>query len=86
MSKKKQTIPDSITFDLEGSIKSLAFFALYAGLRMYKEQKEKTVAETMETGTLSLAAAEAGVLLEQLKTQFPAFYTDCEEEFNEVYG
>lgn len=44
-----------IEFDLEGRDESAAFFALYAGLRMYKEQREKRC----EGNAMSFTAAEA---------------------------
>lgn len=71
-----------ITFDLEARDEGAAFFALYAGLRMYKEQKEKAV-----TGpAISIPALEAYGMLEDLKEQYPLEYQQAGVEFQEVYG
>lgn len=71
-----------ITFDLEGRMEGCAFFALYAGLRMYKEQKEKVV----EPGAISTPAAEAYCMLRDLEEQHPVEYKQAGIEFQEVYG
>lgn len=73
---------DSITFDFEARDKGAAFFALYAGLRMYKEQREKNVSDPQ---AISIAAAEAFIFLEELKQQFPRSYALAEDEYDEVY-
>lgn len=59
-----------------------AFFALYAGLRMYKEQREKRVPE----GMLSFVAAEASCILEMLEENFPSHYIEAVKEFDAEYG
>lgn len=79
-----------IIFDLTGRLKDCAFFAIYAGLRMYKEQKESEILlkEQMgqqEPGAISLPAAEAFCCLEELKQQHPSWYADAEDEYNDVY-
>lgn len=71
-----------ISFDLELTDRESAFFALYAGLRMYKEQRQKDVPK----GMLSIAAAEAYGLLQQLKEQHPERFAEAEQEYNDVYG
>lgn len=71
-----------IIFDLEARDEGAAFFALYAGLRMYKEQREKRV----EGEGISIAAAEAYGMLEDLKEQYPLEYKQAGVEFQEVYG
>jgi len=72
----------TIEFDFEGRDEGAAFFALYAGLRMYKEQKEKSV-----TGeAISIPAMEAYGMLEDLKEQYPLEYKQAGVEFQEAYG
>lgn len=70
-----------IKFDLEFSDKECAFFALYAGLRMYIDQRKKSVPD----GQISIAAAEAFCLIEQLKEKHPKQYQEAEQEYSEVY-
>lgn len=71
-----------IVFDLEAMDEGAAFFALYAGLRMYKEQREGRC----EGGAISIAAACAFCMLEDLKNQYPKEYAQAGVEFQEVYG
>jgi hypothetical protein len=73
----------TIKFNLEGRDEGCAFFALYAGLRMYKEQREQSVSEP---GGISIAAAEAYAMLQDMKARFPAHFEDAEEEFEAVYS
>lgn len=70
-----------IKFNLEGQDQAAAFFALYAGLRMYKEQKINTSNEQ-----ISIPATEASVMLLELKEQFPNEYKEAVEEFDSIYG
>ena len=70
-----------IFFDFEARDEGAAFFALYAGLRMYKEQREKRV----EKDAISIPAAEAFCMLEDLKEQFPDEYEEAVIEYNECY-
>lgn len=79
-----------IKFDLEGRMEDEAFFALYAGLRMYKEQKDSEYElskqlKQIPKGAFSIPAAEAYCLLMDLKEKFPKMYREAEEEYNEVY-
>lgn len=71
-----------IIFDLEVSDREAAFFALYAGLRMYKEQRQKKVPKDQ----MSIAAAEAYCMMQSLKEQYPTWYKEAEMEFKEVYS
>lgn len=73
---------EQIVFDFEGRDTGAAFFALYAGLRMYKEQREKRV----EGPGISIAAAEAFCMMEDLREQYPLEYQQAGIEFQEVYG
>lgn len=73
----------NIKFDMEAKIQDCAFFALYAGLRMYKEQKDR---QPKEAGTFSIAAAEAYCLLQDLKESHPKEYAEAVAEYDEVYG
>lgn len=60
-----------------------ALFALYAGLRMYKEQKLITPAPK---NAFSIAGAEAYCMLQDLKSLYPKQYKECELEYEEQYG
>lgn len=70
-----------IKFDLEGKDEPAAFFAIYAGIRMYKEQRENRVSE----GNVSITAAEAYGLLEDLKEQHPHYFESAKKEYDEAY-
>jgi hypothetical protein len=59
-----------------------AFFAMYAGLRMYKEQKHLTTPDDM----FSIPAGEAFCMLEDLKEMYPSQYAEAEAEYNVIYG
>lgn len=72
---------NTIKFNIEASDKGCAFFALYAGLRIYfNKRSENTPADQ-----ISIAAAEAYGMLQQLKEKHPKEYKDAEDEFNSVY-
>lgn len=71
-----------IVFDFEARMENEAFFALYAGLRMYKEQKEKSV----PGGAISIPAAEAFCMLCDLEEQYPIQYKQAGIEYQDVYG
>ena len=73
----------TIEFNLEGRDKSSAFFALYAGLRMYYEQK---LIETKERDKVTIPGAEAFALLEDLRHQNERLYLDAVAEYEHVYG
>lgn len=73
---------DKIVFNIEGSDKECAFFALYAGLRMYYEQR--TLRDKCPD-EFSISAAECYGLLNQLEENFPKEFADSKVEFNEVY-
>ena len=80
-----------IKFDFEARDEFCAFFALYAGLRMYKEQKDEQTRllneKQIESEKLfSIPAAEAYCVLEDLREQKPKMYNEAVEEYNEVYG
>jgi len=70
-----------IEFDFEGRDEQCAFFALYAGLRMYKELKNKVATNN----AFSIAGAEAYCMLEDLKEQYPKQYWESAAEFEQVY-
>lgn len=72
---------NTIKFNLEASDKECAFFALYAGLRMYFNLKSDSAPE----GQMSIAGAEAYCLLKQLEEKHPRAYKEAESEFNRVY-
>ena len=80
-----------VKFNLEGRDEGAAFFALYAGLRMYKEQKDKQIRllnETKEDSekTFSIPAAEAYCMMQDLREKFPKQYEEAKQEFNGVYA
>ena len=70
-----------IKLDIEAADKECAFFALYAGLRMYRDLKKAQD----PPHAMSIAGAEAHCLLEQLKVKYPQDYTEAQAEFEEVY-
>lgn len=72
-----------IIFDLEASDQECAFFAIYAGLRMYMGVKKQ---QETRPDMLSVASAEAYCMLKSLEEQFPEEYKNAELEYNEVYG
>lgn len=71
-----------ILFDLEASDQECAFFALYAGLRMYMDLKKS---QPKEEGAFSIAGAEAYCMLQKLKKQHPKFYNESKEEYEDIY-
>lgn len=71
----------TIKFNLEGRDEGCAFFALYAGLRMYKEQRDKNTPK----GEFSIASGEAFLMLEDLRENYPKQYSEAKKEFDEVY-
>jgi hypothetical protein len=80
-----------VKFNLEGRDEGAAFFALYAGLRMYKEQKDKQTILLNETKddiekTFSIPAAEASCMMQDLREKFPKQYEEAKQEFEEVYA
>jgi len=72
---------NTIRFNIEASDKECAFFAIYAGLRMYFNKKS----ENELPNEMSIAAAEAYCLLKQLEEKHPKQYKEAESEFNRVY-
>lgn len=79
-----------IKFDFEGRDEGSAFFALYAGLRMYKEVKENqikaaSIVDKSKTTALSIPAMEAYGMLCDLEEQFPKHFKEAEQEYNENY-
>jgi hypothetical protein len=73
----------SIVFEVGEAIDPIsAFFAVYAGLRMYAEQK----IVNMSSDAVSLPAAEAYCMLEELEEKFPKNYSESRDEYDRVYG
>ena len=72
----------TITFDLEAGDSQAGFFALYAGLRMYMEQKQSRVPE----GKISIPAAEAYCMLRDLAEQYPDEYLEAKDEYEAAYN
>jgi hypothetical protein len=72
---------DKIIFDFEGRDEACAMFALYAGLRMYKELKQGQEKD----GEMSIAGAEAYCLLMDIEEQYPKEFAECKAEFEMIY-
>lgn len=70
-----------IDFDLKQDT-GAAFFALYAGLRIYKEIKD---AQPKPKDAISVPAAEAYCMLEDLKEKYPTEYEAAQKEYDEIY-
>lgn len=70
-----------IKLDIQAADKQCAFFALYAGLRMYRDLKKKQD----PPHAISIAGAEAHCLLMQLKESYPQDYIEAQVEFEDVY-
>lgn len=71
-----------IIFDLEARDEGAAFFAIYAGIRMYYEQKKQ---QPKFEGAFYIAEAEAYSLLKELQVKHPKEYAEAEIEYNETY-
>lgn len=76
-------LPDTLKINIEGSDKACAFFGLYAGLRMYIEYKKESVNDHIPS-QMSMAAAEAYCMLEDLREKYPIQYSEAKEEYDEV--
>lgn len=79
-----------IEFDFEGRDQGAAFFALYAGLRMYKEVKENQIkasslVDENKSTAISVPAMEAYGMMCDLEEQFPNYFKEAEQEYNENY-
>lgn len=73
-----------VTFDLsEKNDADCAFFALYAGLRMYMDFKNN---QSKEKGAFSVTALEASSLLKDMELQYPNEFAEAELEYETVYG
>lgn len=72
-----------IIFDFEGRDEDCAFFVLYAGLRMYYDLKRK---QPTKEGQMSIAAAEAHCMLQDLKKQDETAYYEAYAEYEHIYG
>ena len=69
-----------IVFDFEASDKAAAIYALYAGLRMYKDKK---YLDNIGTDLVSISGAEAYCLIEQLREQYPQAIHECQKVYDE---
>ncbi|MGB0896852.1 MAG: hypothetical protein ACPGRW_05990 [Flavobacteriaceae bacterium] len=70
----------NIKIDFEGRNKDCAFFALYAGLRMYSDFKAKQKEGTNE---VSIAGAEAYCILQDLKESHPNEWEEAKKEYDD---
>lgn len=75
---------NEIVINFEGREKDCAFFALYAGLRAYYENKKNIGSHHKDA--ISIAGAEAYSMLDDLKTDFPKEYEEAKKEYDQVYG
>jgi len=73
-------LPDIIKINIEASDKECAFFALYAGLRMYFEYKKET---NNDPNSISIAGAEAYCMLQDMKERYPIQYNEAKDEYDE---
>jgi len=72
----------NVTINFEGRDEGCAFFALYAGLRMYSELKED---KHKGKNSMSIAGAEAYSILMDLKFTYPKECEEAKKEYDEVY-
>lgn len=72
----------NITIDFDGRNESCAFFAIYAGLKMYSDLKHE---ETRGTGKTSISGAEAYCILQDLKETHSKHFKEAEKEYARVY-
>lgn len=80
-----------VKLDMEGTHRPSAMYALYSGLRMFKECQDsnlelKKQLNQVDKDAYSIPGAEAYCLMQQLKEQYPNEYASCEKEFNRAYG
>jgi len=75
----------SLTVDqLIESYPECAFFALYAGLRMYKDLKVKED-DSRNDGSFSIAGAEAYSMLKMLEENYTDMFIEAQIEYIKVY-
>ncbi len=70
-----------VEFNLEGN-PDVSFYALYAGLRMFKDKKVEQ--DKKHPGQINQAGAEAYCMLQDLKEQHPKQYLESETEYDQV--
>ena len=68
----------NITIEFEGRDEGAAFFALYAGLKMYSDLKAK---QKKGTNEVSIAGAEAYSILEDIKESHPKECAEAKKEY-----
>ena len=73
----------NININFEGRDEYCAFFALYAGLRMYSDLKAKQKTGTNE---VSVAGAEAYSMLQDIKVSHPEEFKEAEIEYDCVFA
>ncbi len=74
---------ERIVIDFEGRDEDCAFFALFAGLKMYSDKKAE---DCKGTGKVSIAGCEAYSMLYDLKKEYPEKWEEAKKEYAEVYG
>lgn len=70
-----------VEFNLEGN-PAVAFYALYAGLIMFKDKKVEQ--DKNSPDKINQAGAEAYCMLQDLKKQYPKHFEYAEEEYQRV--
>ena len=74
---------NEIIINLEGRNEDCAFFALFAGLKMYSDLKAE---ENRGTNKMNIAGAEAYCMLYDLKEDYPEKWEEAKKEYVDVYG
>ena len=69
----------NVKINFEGRDEGCAFFALYAGLRMYNEYKHK---QHLGKDSFSTAGAEAYSMMEDLRYSHPEQYEEAKKEYD----
>lgn len=70
-----------VEFNLEGN-PEVAFYALYAGLRMFKDKKIEE--DKKHPDQINQAGAEAYCMLQTLKENFPKEFSEAKTEYEQV--
>lgn len=73
---------ENVVIDLSEKDSGAAFYALYASLRLFKSIKSR---QHKDKPTMSMAGAEAFILLEELSLSHPEEYKEAKEEYEESF-
>ena len=72
----------NIEIDFEGRNEPCAFFALYAGLKMYSDMKAE---QYKGTDKMNIAGAEAYCMLQDLKLSHPNEFEEAKKEYENKF-